>query len=174
MLAGPPGTVLRVHHYRSKSALIWNGDIARSGFSAQTTFLELSPEQYAVGIENANLKPGWAMGSYFRETAITHIRGQVPKEPTPWISTTTDLDSAIWAIARCLALREAGEVHLAVIVPTTEIRIPATKFLGERNQNGGNTMIAKFEWLFYGRIFAKSIIADISWTRKVDGILGCS
>lgn len=53
---GPPDVVLRVHHYDSKSMFVWNGNIATSGFSAQTSLRSLPPEEYAKA--NAKALPG--------------------------------------------------------------------------------------------------------------------
>lgn len=158
------GAVVRVHHYRSKSHLVWDGDMDRSGFSAES-FRALSPKEYAIAIEKSQLGPGWAFGPHFRDTAAKHVLGEVGEEPSPWISATANLDSAIWAIARALAHRPP-EVRLAVIVPTTEVGIPAKDVLIDK-PGGVVPDEQRGELLFFGRIFAQSIVADIRWTQKV-------
>ncbi|BEJ01068.1 hypothetical protein CcaverHIS631_0509250 [Cutaneotrichosporon cavernicola] len=156
-LTGPPGPVVRVHHYKSNAGLVWDGTPA-SGFSAPM-FRALSPNAYVEAMDAAQLGRRWNLGLGVRELAAKHILGQT-EEPSPWISATTHLDAAIAFIARELALG-MNEVRLAVIIPTNEVRIPAADVLkpipGQVDRSA--------EWLFYGRIFADSVIADIRWTR---------
>lgn len=158
------GAVVRVHHYRSKSRLVWDGDMDSSGFSGPS-FRSLSPKKYAFAIEQAQLGPGWAFGPHFRDTAAKHVLGEVGEDPSPWISATANLDSAIWAIARALA-QGLPEVRLAVIAPTTEVRIAARDVLFDKPGLGAPDE-TRGEILFFGRIFPQSILADIRWTRKV-------
>ncbi|BEJ16312.1 hypothetical protein CspHIS471_0509170 [Cutaneotrichosporon sp. HIS471] len=156
-LTGPPGPVVRVHHHKRNAGLIWDGTPA-SGFSAPM-FRALSPSAYVDAMDAAQLGGRWNLGLGVRELAAKHILGQT-EEPSPWISATTHLDAAIAIIARELALG-MNEVRLAVIIPTNEVRIPAADVL----KPVPGQVYRSAEWLFYGRIFAGSVIADIRWTR---------
>lgn len=105
-------------------------------------------------------------------------------DQSPWISTTGDLNWAIWYIARLLS-RNRGHVHLSIINNTRrswvsgELRI--SPFLNrpraewdnlpsvgrERYLRARSSAARAREVLFYGRIFGESVLADMTFTHHV-------
>jgi hypothetical protein len=117
-------------------------------------------------------------------------------ELTPWISTTANLDWAIWYIAKLLSqMTHHGmgyrydQVKLSVISISTDrthnkelyvapflFRPDETKYKcqvdKERYNRARKSAIAAKEVLFYGRIFRESILADLTFTKEVSAPLG--
>jgi len=113
-------------------------------------------------------------------------------ELSPWISTTANLDWALWYIAKLLSQPGTGfdrtpkyeKVNLAVISISTDrtlnkelyvapflFRPNETKYMcqvdKERYNRARKSAILAKEVLFYGRIFKESILADLTFTREV-------
>jgi hypothetical protein len=110
---------------------------------------------------------------------------------SPWISTTANLDWTLWCIAKLLSqMTHHGttyrydQVKLSVISISTDrtlnkelyvapflFRPNETKYLcqvdKERYNRARKSAISAKEVLFYGRIFKESILADLTFTRKV-------
>jgi hypothetical protein len=149
-LAGPG--LVRVYHHKSRARLSWDG--TEGGFTSPSS-RALSPEAYAWAMDAAQLGGRWGLGIGVRESAAQHILGEL--EDSPWISATASLDSAIAMIAHELALG-VPEVRMAVLLPSTEVRVRAADLKPPRGCD---------EWLFYGQIFARSVVADTRWTRAV-------
>lgn len=121
---------------------------------------------------------------------------EIGDEPSSWISATASLDWAIWDVARRLASpaspgQEPEEVRIAVIRTSTDHApsreqpggalwaLPATyldRALPRLWENPNKTAVyraaaqmakSRQEMLYYGRIFADSIVADVVFTKKV-------
>ena len=114
---------------------------------------------------------------------------------SPWISTTANLDWALWYIAKLLSqMTHRGtayrydQVKLSVISISTDrtlnkelyvapflFRPDETKYLcqvdKERYNRARKSAISAKEVLFYGRIFKESILADLTFTREVSASL---
>jgi hypothetical protein len=116
-------------------------------------------------------------------------------ELTPWISTTANLDWALWYIAKLLSHPEQGHgygrgrgydrVKLTVISISTDRtrnkelyvapflwrRDNETRYMcqvdEERYNRARKNAVASKEVLFYGRIFPESVLADLTFTREV-------
>jgi hypothetical protein len=119
-------------------------------------------------------------------------------ELTPWISTTANLDWAIWYIAKLLSQSGTGfnntpryeKVRLAVISISTDRTLNKELYVApflwssrcdsrrigdvdrERYNRARKSAISAKEVLFYGRIFKDSILADLTFTREVSTPLG--
>lgn len=148
--------------------LQWTGETATSGyFGRQEAFKGLGPEAYEKAARDAGLdRPNWESQSYLWRSMDAHRwpdQGCVPAD-SPWISATNNLDWAIWRTANILASQST--VYMTFIRPTTERyslpKPPLSKSRALRDQTKENS-----EVLFYGRIFAESIIARVKWTRAV-------
>lgn len=151
--------------------LQWTGDSATSGyFGRQDAFKGLAPDAYQKAVRAVGLdRPNWESQEYLWRSMDAHRwpdQGCVP-EDSPWISATTNLEWAIWRTANILT--SSSHVYMTFIKPTTE-RYSLPKPPRSRSKKGqsfqdlhkGNS-----EVLFYGRIFADSIVARIKWTRTV-------
>ena len=118
-------------------------------------------------------------------------------ELTPWISTTANLDWALWYIAKLLTQPRQGPRHgagpgfkhesvkLAVISISTDRRVNKELYVApflwsrperrdrlsdvdrERYNRARKAAISAKEVLFYGKIFKESILADLTFTREV-------
>lgn len=112
-------------------------------------------------------------------------------ELSPWISTTANLDWALWYIAKLLSQMthhatkyRYDQVKLSVISISTDrtrnkelyvapflSRPNETKYMNqvdkERYKRAQKSAILAKEVLFYGRIFKQSILADLTFTREV-------
>ena len=116
---------------------------------------------------------------------------------TPWISTTANLDWALWYIAKLLTQPRQGPRHgagpgfknesvkLAVISISTDRRVNKELYVApflwsrpegrdrlsdvdrERYNRARKAAISAKEVLFYGKIFKESILADLTFTREV-------
>jgi hypothetical protein len=118
-------------------------------------------------------------------------------ELTPWISTTANLDWAIWYIAKLLSqMTHHGmgyrhdQVKLSVISISTDRTLNKELYVApflwssrcdsrrigdverERYNRARKFAISAKEVLFYGRIFKESILADLTFTREVSAPLG--
>ncbi|WVF69220.1 hypothetical protein IAT40_003996 [Kwoniella sp. CBS 6097] len=103
---------------------------------------------------------------------------------TDWISTTADLDWAVWEIARRLTIFDRDAVDLTVIRRRSryspEHRGPRAIFLdaAEHLASISLTMYGRDCWrfarasseiLFYGRIFRCDILETTTWTLQTPG-----
>lgn len=166
------GGLVRVHQANSASPLQWTGSRSSSGFGAGV-FKGMSPNAYSAAMSQQRKGP-WD-GPWVTETVHRHITER-SDEDTPWISGTFSLNWALWAIVKALA-EGSTAVHLSVISPTDEIRFLPTEVLHHtrgdvRSQEAATIRRAaeRGEVLFYGRIFADSIQADLVWTPEVGNI----
>lgn len=169
------GVFVRVEGPKNNQ-LRWTGESATSGyFGRQESFKGLGPEAYEKAARAAGLdRPNWESQEYLWRSMDAHRwpdQGCVP-EDSPWISATNNLEWAIWRTANILT--SSSTVYMTFIRPTTERhslpKPPRYISKGARslkNLNKGNS-----EVLFYGRIFAESIVARVKWTRTVS--FGCS
>lgn len=168
------GVVVRVEGPKNNQ-LRWTGNLATSGyFGRQEAFKGLGPDAYEKAATAAGLdRPDWESQEYLWRSMEAHRwpdQGCVP-EDSPWISATSNLEWAIWRTANVLTSSSA--VYMTFIKPTTERysmpRPPRYNPKGTRslkNLNKGNS-----EVLFYGRIFADSIVARVKWTRTVGSLM---
>lgn len=116
-------------------------------------------------------------------------------ELSPWISTTANLDWALWYITKLLALPGNGPrnnpgmkhntVKLAIISISTDRTYNKELYVApflwrppdetrymcqvdrERYNRAKKSAISAKEVLFYGRIFNESILADLTFTKEV-------
>ena len=137
-------------------------------------------------------------GSRFRLGPRPHLlSGRLKAETdelTPWISTTANLDWALWYIAKLLSQMihhgtkyRYDQVRLSVISISTDrthnqelyvapflFRPHETKYMcqvdKERYNRARKSAISAKEVLFYGRIFKESILADLTFTREVSDL----
>lgn len=169
-LAAPRGnTYLRIHRIHGNAAasqLVWSGDLASSGFSATSpAYAGLSPSAYAAARTEFGYGPGWVPGPYLADMAARHVLAEAPEDGTSvWISATSSLNWAVWAVAHALASGEE-EVRTAVIVPSGEVFLPASRIAlplpaASRAKDAG-------EVLFFARVFGGSVTADLVWTSEV-------
>ena len=115
-------------------------------------------------------------------------------ELSPWISTTANLDWALWYIAKLLSQMthhstkyRYDQVQLSVISISTDrarnkelyvapflFRPNETKYMGQvdkgRYKRAQKSAILAKEVLFYGKIFKESILADLTFTREVSDL----
>jgi hypothetical protein len=145
-------------------------------------------------------RPGYMGNGRFRpQRQFSPRQGGPVKAETddlsPWISTTANLDWALWYIAKLLSqMTHHGtyyrydQVKLSVISISTDrilnkelyvapflFRPDETKYLcqvdKERYNRARKSAISAKEVLFYGRIFKESILADLTFTREVSASL---
>ncbi|WOO81109.1 uncharacterized protein LOC62_03G004639 [Vanrija pseudolonga] len=166
-LHAPRGnTYLRIHGAAAASQLVWTGERASSGFSAVSpAYAGLSPSAYAAArTALAYGAPGWVPGPYLADMAARHVLAEAPEDGTSaWISATSSLNWAVWAVAQALVGGE-NEVRMAVIVPTGEVFLPASRITlplaaANRAKDAG-------EVLFFARVFGGSVTADLVWTSE--------
>jgi len=141
-------------------------------------------------------RPGYMGNGRFRpQTQSTFPQAGPLKTETdelsPWISTTANLDWALWYIAKLLSQMTLhntkyryDQVKLSVISISTDrarnkelyvapflFRPNETKYMTqvdkERYKRAQKSAILAKEVLFYGRIFKESILADLTFTREV-------
>lgn len=164
------GVFVRVEGPKNNQ-LRWTGDSATSGyFGRKAEFKALGPEAYEKAARAAGLdRPNWESQGYLWRSMDAHRwpdQGCVP-EDSPWISATTNLEWAIWRTANILT--SSSTVYMTFIKPTTERyslpKPPYTSTKAARSLKNLNK--GKSEVLFYGRIFAESIVARVKWTRTV-------
>lgn len=123
--------VLRIHHPRSYSPLVWTGSTETSGFSApQPVFHSMSPSAYGLATQGMPCSP-WTESSGMQKkmvshvldirplisalTTVTHEGRRLNEHLSPFISVTSDIDWAIYWIAYQLATTSIKKLHLAVI-----------------------------------------------------------
>jgi len=143
-------------------------------------------------------RPGYMGNGRFRPQHHSTLRQIGPMkaetdELSPWISTTANLDWALWYIAKLLSQSGTGfsntsrhrKVNLAVISISTDRRLNKELYVApflwssqhdgrrigdvdrERYNRARKSAISAKEVLFYGRIFKESILADLTFTREV-------
>jgi len=143
-------------------------------------------------------RPGYMGNGRFRPQSQFKLAGARPlktetDELSPWISTTANLDWALWYIAKLLSQttmtrhgtkHRYDQVRLSVISISTDrarnkelyvapflFRHDETKCMNqvdkERYKRAQESAILAKEVLFYGRIFKESILADLTFTREV-------
>jgi hypothetical protein len=143
-------------------------------------------------------RPGYMGNGRFRlqHHSTSHQAGPVKAETddlSPWISTTANLDWALWYIAKLLSQPGTGfnntpryqKVNLAVISISIDRKLNRELYVApflwsspcdgrrigdvdrERYDRARKSAIAAKEVLFYGRIFKESILADLTFTREV-------
>jgi hypothetical protein len=159
------------------------------------------PGNMGSGWYRAGLDPG--AGARATQPPGSRFRQQFPMvsgkaeldELTPWISTTANMDWALWYIAKLLSHPGQGhgygrgrgydKVKLAVISISTDRtrnkELYVAPFLWrrdnearymcqvdkERYNRARKNAVASKEVLFYGRIFPESVLADLTFTREV-------
>lgn len=151
--------------------LRWTGESATSGyFGRQDGFKGLGPEAYEKAARAAGLdRPNWESQGYLWRSMDAHRwpdQGCVP-EDSPWISATTNLEWAIWRTANILT--SSSTVYMTFIKPTTErYSLPKPPYNNSKAARSLKKLTkGNSEVLFYGRIFAESIVARVKWTRTV-------
>lgn len=179
-------------------------DDRTAGFTARNiAFRNLSPLEFNLATRSLRSDPRWAEGPYIRQTIIDHINNHTtlrpnPKlsrnrnrvrsytrdehEQSPWISTTQNLDWAIWYTAKLLSGGTHKSVHMTIISTRSlggEISIiphrnrPNQEWLGlhdiakERYLRASISATRSREVLFYGRIFGQSIWGNMEFTINV-------
>jgi len=156
------GGLFRVHDTTCIAKFV-PGDGSESGFSAPE-FIHLSASTYP---EDAPWK-GHA-GSFLATRVSTHVRGEPNNVPNPWISATSNLDWAVWSVVRGLS-RGLGRVEIALLSPMHEHRARPDFALRECAPGARGAIMAATaagEVLFYGRVFAGSVLANTVWTLEV-------
>jgi hypothetical protein len=197
--------LFRVYDATSASSLQWDGTHTTSGFSALNPNLQaLTPTVYSA-THGRLTGDAWLMGPHARMTIVNHILNKHSEstfadDQSPWISTTSSIDWAIWEVARRLAQTPGQAVHIALIRQAhvnekadsqriqsrDEVRIDPVRILGKYLSSDGlstrersDILNAKrraeesSEVLYYGRVFSQSVEADYIVTRDVRAILNC-
>lgn len=199
--------LLRVHASPACPLLGSHNDEGSAGFTARNlAFRGLTAEQYAQATSSLRQERDWAEGPYMRQVIIDHINQCVPpprahhrKGPghflrprpaaddlSPWISTTGNLDWALWYIARLLCLKGHKRVRLAIIdatrtphTPGGELRLrpfaerPKGEWINLPRREKDRYLRASWaagearETLFYGRVFGESILSDMVFDVSV-------
>lgn len=160
------GVFVRVEGPKNNK-LVWTGDPDTSGyFGRNEAFKDLTPSAYEVAVRAAGLdRPNWLRVGYLWRSMDAHRwpdQGVVPPD-SPWISATNNLEWAIWRTANILA--SASTVYMTFIKPTGErFSLPTSL------RKASKISKANSEAVFYGRIFAGSIIARVKWTRAVSRV----
>jgi hypothetical protein len=185
--------VVRVHHVLSASPLVWTGDPNTSGFSApQSCFDAMSPSAYnpnqdmrAIGTEARKHIVDHILDRRSLPPAPDPVTQDIEMlTASPYISVTAGLDWALYWIAHQLAATSVPAFHLAVIrrpipLSSKEVMIqpfsadPVDVLAGMRERERPDYLLARSraverqELFFYGRIFADSVIANITFNQSV-------
>lgn len=116
----------------------------------------------------------WASGGFFgpyvSQSLIAHLEGRGGPDPPMWISASSSLPWVIWSVARALR-RGVARVQVAIITPRDELRwrpnIALKHAAGVERYDTAVSASQSGEVVFYGRIFAESVQANMDWTVDV-------
>lgn len=188
--------VVRVHHALSASPLVCTGDPSTSGFSApQSCFEAIPPSAYnpnedvrAAGVEARKHIIDHILDRRSLPPAPDPLTQDIEMlAASPYISVTANLDWALYWIAHQLAATSVSAFHLAVIrrpiasahyQPKEAVIQPfgddaLKSSAGMRGREKQDYLLAsakaveRQELFFYGRIFATSIVANITFNQYV-------
>ena len=174
--------VLRVHDSSSISPYV-----SGEGFTASSgTFHDISKSQFRKRFGGLRYAYGWKNSSETAGSMVRHILGgwngwtrytNGYSEPSSWISTSADLEWAIYEISRRLAKNTSGNGHCQLSVIRTykpKVRGVGIHVSTQLNDDEGGDegraldfARASSEILWYGRIWDEDVEQVMVWTAKV-------